>query len=756
MPAPNALKLTPTERRLSLLALAICLLLAAMFALAGQAQPVAAQAPDPIGNQVILTSHRVNVTIEDQLAITRIEQVFVNNGNNLAEGTYLFPLPEGAAVSDLTLYIDGQPYKGQILGADEARNIYNEIVRQKRDPVLLQYVGRSAVQANIFPIPAGQSRKIELTYSHFAPADNGLVNYVYPLSASYVTRNAASQVSVSVEVRGSQPIKTMYAPSAQIAFTRLSDTSFRASFEARNYAGVSDFSIFYGLDSNAISASLITYRGSANQDGFFSLIFTPPFQVEGGQRVAKDVIVVLDQSGSMDGDKWRQAQAASAYVLRNLNPEDRFNAVVFSSGYSLYANGLQDPSQADAAINWINGLQAVGGTNISEALTQALSLADPNRQTIILFLTDGVPTEGETLSKNILSKVENMAGSKTRIFVFGVGDDVDTYLLDSLSSTYRGTSVYVRPAENIEAKVSSLYNKITSPVLTALKIAIDGVTVDDLQPAASLPDLFAGSQLIVTGRYRQGGTATITLTGEQNGELRTYVYSNLNFRDNAGGQPFVARLWAQRKIGALLNQIRLGGENPELVQSVITLSVRYGIVTPYTSYLIQEDDINRVDGGAGLIPGTPPPFGTVMPMGAAPAGAVGGAAAPVSGADAVNRADAANILKEGANLAALPTAAATRTAVMNASGEIKAQVGAADNNLAINQVGDKAFINRSGNWVDTLYTEANMKVVKITFLSDGYFDLLEKYPELNVYLALGDRVLVVIDGVAYEITPEEA
>jgi Ca-activated chloride channel homolog len=704
-------------------------------------------------NSVYLKLHRVTATINDQLAVTKVEQVFVNEGTIAAEGEYLFPLPEGAAVSDLVMYIDGQPVRGNILSAQEAERIYTEIVRSQRDPALLRYVGRSAIQLNVFPIPPRSERKVEITYSHIPPAESGVINYAYLLRADYATRQPIRQVSASLEVTSSTPISTIYSPNPLIGISRQGDTRFRAGFEATNFRADEDFSIFYAAASNEIDANLITYRPSANEDGFFLLLVTPPTKSDTTRIIPKDVTIVMDQSGSMFGEKFRQAQDAAIYVLKNLNPEDRFNVIAFSTGYRIFA---QTPQALDAvadASQWINRLEATGGTDINIALETALDAADTDRQTVILFLTDGLPTEGITTPNVIVENVKKRANNKTRIFSFGVGDDVDTVLLDTLSSNYGGTSSYVRPAENIEQKVSALYNKIASPVLTNLKIDFSGVILEDFYPGLPLPDLFAGSQLVIAGRYRGDGIATITLTGDLQDQPQTYTYTDLRFSANAGGEPFVARLWAQRKIGALLNSIRLNGESKELVDAVVTLSVRYGIITPYTSYLIVESDIpGRRDGNGNIVPPPLAPQPTFAPMFS------GTTTASRSGSEAVDKAQESGGLASGDALAALPTAAFTTTPLgTSVPGGAPAQpapvgVGGQSGSLVV-QVKDRAFVKRGTVWVDTLYTDDKMPLQQITFLSDAYFELLKNHPEIAAFLAVGDHMILVIDGVAYEIKP---
>lgn len=681
---------------------------------------------------VVLQAHRVSVNIRDQLAVTTVQQIFVNNADAPAEGVYLFPLPEDAAVSDLVLYLDGQPIKGQLLDADQARQIYERIVRQRRDPVLLQYIGRRAVQLNIFPIPPRSERKVEITYSHILRAENGTLHYTYPLKTDYVSALPVRDVSVVLTAESSAPIGALYSPNAQVMLTRLDEKRFRASLELSDFRAREDFSVFYSYRDEEIAAALLTYRASALEDGFFMLALTPPLRVEAARSIPKDVLIVLDQSGSMAGSKWQQAQAAARFVLGALMPQDRFNVIAFSSGYRIYSLTLQPASEAQNAIAWINSLEAIGATNINAALQAAIAQVEPERSAVILFLTDGLPTEGVTNPDAIIANFSAAAAQRNvRLFAFGVGYDVDTVLLDTLSSAHGGASVYVKPDENIEAAVSALYSKISAPILAKPTLELEGnVILEDTYPSLPLSDLFAGTQLIVTGRYRGAGTVTLTLRGTVDGAPRRFTYSGLRFPENAGGEAFVARLWATRKIGALLNTIRLRGEDKELVESVRLLSVRYGIITPYTSFLIQEDDrIREPLRGATAVP----PIVPLQP----PAGETGGIdRGQRSGAPAVATASALSQMGAAEVAQPAPTAAAKQ--------------GVPTREL-LATVRDRTFIWRDGLWIDTRYTSADIPRRAVPFLSDEYFALLTQYPELRDYFALGIRVLVVLDGIAYEV-----
>lgn len=700
--------------------------------------------------------HRVNVTIENQIATTEVDMQFTNQGEALAEGTFIFPLPQGAAVDQLTMWVDGMAIDAKILRADEARGIYDEIVRQYRDPALLEYIGNDVIQANVFPIPPGDHRRVEISYSQVLEVDNGLINFTYPMNAN--GKRPIEDVSISVNVTGNDDISNIYSPTHNIAISRSDDDdkSFRAGFEASYYVPESDFSLFYGIASDTINVNLLTYRESANEDGFFMLLVQPPLRIEDEEVIPRDVIIVLDQSGSMDGAKWEQARKAAAYVLENLNPQDRFNAILFSTGWRVFSNEMEDRSQAQSAIDWINSQDAIGGTDINGALTTALDMVG-ERPTAILFLTDGLATEGETETARILENLNSAAKPNVRIFTFGVGDDVDTFLLDSIVRDHRGTGSYVRPNEFIDEKVASLYNKISAPVMTDVKLDFGDGLITEWEYPTTLPDLFAGEQLTLVGRYRgDAEDIDITLSGTVDNTVQTFTYTGHEFPARAGGEPFIARLWATRRIGDLLNTIRLNGENKELVDSVVNLSVRYGIITPYTSFLIEEDDILSQEGRTRAADQF--------------ADEAEELASTTTGATAVDAAAASIQMQEAQ--APLPSVRQSGGAGGAADGMLYAngtplpmptmtpggaippmQQADADIN-PIQTVNGKTFILQGEVWTDTTFQPDTMETVKIEFLSDAYFDLLTEHPEMGAYLALGERVIVVVEGVAYEIVAE--
>ncbi|MCJ7509986.1 MAG: VWA domain-containing protein, partial [Dehalococcoidia bacterium] len=551
--------------------------------------------PEPIPPDQIVVPflpikyHRVEVEIDNQVAQVKIDQAFLNEADFALEGTYIFPLPEDAAISDFAMYVDGERLEGRILDKEEARAIYEDIVRRRQDPALLEYVGRNMFQAQVFPIPAHSERRIQIAYTQVLSQDGGLVRFVYPLNTEKFSPRPLEEVTISVDVRSQAPIKAVYSPSHDIAISRQSETQVTASYEASDVTPSTDFELFYSVSSEDIGASLTTYR-QEGEDGFFLLLVAPKTDFSQQDVVAKDVMVVVDVSGSMAGEKLDQVQEAVQFILDRLNPDDRFNILAFSTSIDLYAPNLQSASRAEDAGDFVRGLRAGGGTNINEALLEALDNLPGERPEIIIFLTDGQPTVGIQEAGPIIANVRDAAGSTVRLFAFGVGDDVNTVLLDSIAQENRGASDYVRPGEDIGQTVSVFYEKVSTPVLTDISLDLGDINVLDVYPQP-LPDLFAGSQLVVVGRYRGEGTVTLGLSGAVNGEEQTFSYAGQVFPAESEEMDFLPRLWATRKIGYLLNQIRLYGTEQELVDEIVDLSLRYGVMTPYTSFLVEEPGV---------------------------------------------------------------------------------------------------------------------------------------------------------------------
>jgi Ca-activated chloride channel family protein len=674
-------------------------------------------------DQLVIRYHHVTVSIHDQLAVTHVDQVFYNPNDWMIEGTYIFPIPEDAAVSGFTLWVDGRPVEGQVLDATQARQTYEQIVSSMRDPALLEYIGRGAVQAHIFPIAPLGERRIELEYTQALPAEGGLVRYIYPLNTEKFSASPIESVTINVDIQSSTPIRAVYSPSHEVGVSRENDYHVSIGYEAANVIPNTDFALYYSLGETE-AFHLLTYRDpsdNSDPDGFFLVLLAPRINTI-DQVIPKDLLLVLDRSGSMDGEKFQQAQQASRYILDNLNQGDRFNLITFSTGIQMYASGLRSAAEAADAQSWLDNLSAEGSTDINRALLEAAAMVDPERSTYLIFLTDGLPTEGVTDSQSILSNFAANAPNNLRLFAFGVGYDVDTILLDTLSQDHHGRSTYVQPGMNLDEILSSFYSGISTPVLTNLELSFGDLSTYDLYPNP-LPDLFTGSQVILLGRYREGGKTDITLTGEVNGVRQTFMFSDQLFAKESPANSehaSIPRLWATRKIGYLLNQIRLQGANQEIIDQIVRLSIRYGIVTPYTSYLVTEE----------------------VPLG---------------------EAEQQRLANETfSQIQAMPTAAPSGQAAVQSAADAGAMQGAAsapeikgEASTAVKVLGAHTFVLSDNKWIDTAFDPDIMETKKVDFLSKEYFELVAANPELADAFALGEHVIALSNGVAYEVVPNE-
>ncbi len=668
--------------------------------------------------------HRVRVDINDQIVTTEIDQVFVNEFHRDLEGTYIFPLPEEASISEFSMFVDGEKLTGRLLDKDEARRIYEDIVRRRRDPAILEYVGRNMFQARIFPIPAGGEKRVQLKYNEILKKDNNLLEYIYPLDTERFSSKPLEDVTIYVKITSSEPIKTVYSPSHTIAINRIDDYQASLSYEDANIYPDKDFLLYYTVSPKDIGLSLLTYN-DGRENGFFLLMASPKFEIPSKRILGKDIVFVFDTSGSMSGDKIEQAKGALEFVLSHLNPDDRFNVITFNTDIYSFWNTLvpAEKSRIKEASGEVKRMEALGGTNIDQALREGLALfSSGNRPRILVFLTDGLPTVGETNIKRIIDNVNRENRTSTRIFVFGVGYNVNTKLLDKISGENGGISDYIQPGEDIEIKVSHFYSKISSPVLSNLKLDFGGIRVAHLYPQ-DLPDLFKGSQLILLGRYRDIGTTGIKLSGDVGEEIQNFVYE-ANFPAYNMGTDFIPRLWASRRIGYLLDEIRLSGENRELVEEIVQLSKRYGIITPYTSFLVEERVSRMRDEDL---------FHEAEEAMAPMAKDKGG------GKAAVDRSLAFKEMKVSDKIA--PPEVEGLGGVAGEAREV------------VKYVKDRTFYLRNEIWTDSEYSEGE-KTIKIEYMSEAYFQLLATASELGDYFALGERVIVKLGENFIEVGPE--
>jgi Ca-activated chloride channel family protein len=734
------MRLRTTLTRL-LLMLSICSALATIASAQGIIVPgPCRRCPDPrpvpLPRALPIKSIKIDTKISSQVATTHVEQVFRNDTGATLEGTYLFPIPESASIAEFAIWDGDRRLVGEVRTREEARRIYDEIVRRQRDPGLLEYAGKDLFQASIFPILPHSDKKLEITYTQVVHAEGGTVSYRYPLGTGRQIAQIGS-VAGRVEVESKEPLRNVYSPTHAIDVKRNSDRRSLVSYESESGKEPQDFQLFYTISREDFGLTLLTHREPGKQ-GYFLLMISPKDEWTDQEYTAKDVVFVVDTSGSMaEEGKMEKARAALLYGVRILRPQDRFNIISFAGEEHLMEARLIAADEKGRARGeaFVKGLKPVGGTNINQSLLASLrqfSEADRERPKMLVFMTDGLPTVDETNVPRIVDNVRKATIPGVRLFTFGVGYDVNTTLLDKLASENGGVADYVEPKEDLEVKVSNFFSKVNYPVLTDLQLDMGGAQTDLIYPRG-IPDVFRGSQVTLIGRYSNEAdlkSVQLKLSGKSGAATRSYTYGNLSFPLRTDSNDYLPRLWATRRVGWLMEQVRSNGEQKELRDEIVDLGTRYGIVTPYTSYLaLEEAEVSRRSSNFMVTPGVASGgFGRAdAPSNARPAKPM---AQAVTGADAVQQSKMAREQQERVYLKDEDT----RTD-------------------AVKRVAGKTFYLIEGVWTDSEFkAESRLPETVLVFGSDEYFALLKQNPKLGSYFSLGERVVVVLDGRVYRVS----
>ncbi|HUR47332.1 MAG TPA: VIT domain-containing protein [Candidatus Saccharimonadales bacterium] len=742
--------------------------------------------PHPVWAPLEVDHVRTTIHVKDQVAVTKVEEEFYNPNSRSIEGTFLFPVPKGAQINKFAMQINGRQVEAELMASDKARGIYEDIVRKLKDPALLEYSGRDLFKVRIFPIEANAKKRITLSYSQILKADNGLVNLVFPLDTEKFSAKPLRNVSVKVDLESKRPLKAIYSPSHRVDVKRDGPNKATIGYESSELKPDADFQLFYTTENSDLGVSLLSYK-AAGDDGYFVLLGSPGIETKNNKVMPKDVAFVLDTSGSMAGPKLEQAKKALLFCVENLNEQDRFEIMRFSTEVEPLFNKLVEAqsSAREKARNFIKDLKPMGGTAIDDALKKALAIRPEkqDRPYVLIFLTDGRPTVGNTDENQILDSVKKENKSNTRIFCFGIGTDVNTHLLDQIADETKAFSQYVLPEEDIEVKVSNFYTKIKEPVLANPQITFPrSVRVTSVYPSP-LPDLFKGEQIVISGRYSGEGDGAIQIEGMVAGEKKKYAY-DVKFPALANDHDFIPRLWATRRVGYLLDEIRLHGENKELKDEVTDLARKYNILTPYTAYLILEDESAR---GLPTALRTVPQEQQVYSMnelgdqyrrfrndkdGAA---AVSGARSSYSLKSANAPIDAIQSGREEAERGRVAGPPPVTTAPLSSAsqpagpafggGYSQSRAGMAgwdykakakEDSVKLSELskfaGGKTFYARDGRWMDSEAQKHEKAArVRVKFGSPDYFELIRKTPDALTWASLGRNVQFVWEGKLYEV-----
>jgi Ca-activated chloride channel homolog len=722
--------------------------------------------------------HHVNVKIDGQICTTTVDEAFYNPNSQQLEGTYLFPVPKTAQIDKFTMNINGKDTDAELLDADKARAIYEDIVRRERDPALLEYADRGVFRVHVYPIEGHSHKTVKISYTEVLKSDSGLVSYIYPLNTEKFSSALIHDVSIAVQLNSDRALTSIYSPTHDVEIKRPDPNHAVIGYEAKDVRPDTDFQLFFAPQKQDVSLDLLTYRDKPDDDGYFLLLASPGLKAK-EHHLPKDVTFVLDTSGSMaDDNKLVQAKKALAFCLANLNPDDRFEIIRFSTEPEQLFGKLTSASEENVADaqKFVKKLNPEGGTAIFDALHQAMALRPEksDRPYVVVFITDGMPTVGETNDDAIVAETDRAADDGTRVFCFGLGTDVNAHLLDRIAEHTRAVSDYILPDEDLEVKVSNFFAKIREPVLSDVKLTFpDGIKVTKMYPQ-QMPDLFRGDQLVLCGRYSGDGSGDCLIEGNAGGEKESFKVP-VTFPKSSDAQPFVSRLWASRRVAYLMDEIRLHGENSELKNEATDLARQFGLVTPYTAYLIMEDEQGRhvAEENQVMRDLATDKDASVSASGAydlfksKTEGATGSAGVAVAKAqNSMKYARQAMDSLETANAQAavamnVPTAAAQPVPAPPLAGTSYNTISAPadDANTRVVQytqrakyIAGRAFFQNGNQWIDNNVSAQNSaNAVRVKFGSDDYFALIAQHPEARPWLALGQNVKLLLASTVYDI-----
>jgi len=671
---------------------------------------------------ISIESETIDIDVEDQFARVKISQVFRNNTPIDLEGIYMFPLPPNANISNFSLWLDDVELTSEMLGAVEANTIYQNIVATMRDPGLLEYVGDGLIRAHIYPIPANGTKKVDMYYDWLLPLESGLISLNLPLKLDGFSIQDVKSLAITVNISSASVLGSIYSPTHEVEVVRNGSRRAVVGFEKGAHRPVGDFVLYISRPGADIGLNMLTST-SKGDEGYFLALIAPEYDESKEIVTPKDFVFVLDKSGSMSGYKIDQAKEALNFIYQNLNSDDRFSLVTFATEVYSYNDVWLNASwdNIKEVRDYIDGIEAGGNTNFEGAVDTACKLRPgEDRPLYIIILSDGLPTVGNTDTNWLIDHTSTLNSElNARIFCFGVGDDVDYQFIDRLARENGGYTSSVGPSESLEQPLSEFYAKIKSPVMTNLVIEIDGTRIYDLLPD-KLPDLFLGSQLVLSGRYAGEGYVDVCLTGKLGGEEVTFDWSVL-IEPNESND-FIPRHWATRRVGNLLNEIRLYGETDEVRDEIIALATQHGIITPYTSMLVTEDIAVPLDSFTDT-----DQFGNIVG-----GGGFGGAGGPSA-----------------------PSAQSVSVATQSMEkGEYYGQEEMVQE--FVQYQGNKVFYqNAELYWVDSEFDDEIDVPIQITYMSDEYFDLIDEYPDIAEFLSVGEQVIFVFEGQAYQVNPAE-
>lgn len=536
-----------------------------------------------------LVTQKIKVDIKNQVAVTRLEMVFYNPNDYTIQPNIRFPIHEKASVQQFSLTdSEGMVYSGTIEESNKATQVYNEAKAEGMMPALAVQKQPGVFETSIGAIGPKARATVMIEYSEILPYSRGNVSYNLPFN---IKKNQAAEletVAISMSISDQKEISSVVSLSHDIYAEKTDVNNWNIVFEKNSYLPAGDFMLHYEVKAEALAANFLSTRPEADKDGYFMLMLSPAEIISAEDIAMRDIVFVVDTSGSMSGRKMEQTKSAFEFFVSRLNEKDRFGIISFSSQVNNWQPELLPVTgeNREAARTFIQNLYANGGTNIHGSMLDALKLFDsvPGRTRTLVFLTDGEASTGITDSNTIVRDFNAANTNQVRTFTLGVGSSVNKALLNKLAIENRGEALYLEErSQNIDKELMAFYDSISTPLLVDLELNWGDAEVAEVYPK-TLPNIYQGTQLVVTGRYKKGGTAPLTLTGNLNTVKHSFPV-NAAFAEQSNENLFVSRFWAKAKADDLMLQMQTYGQKPELKDEVVALSKQYQFATPFTSFV---------------------------------------------------------------------------------------------------------------------------------------------------------------------------
>lgn len=702
-------------------------------------------APAP-ASPVSVAAMDADVRIDGVHAETSLTIRLENPHPRVQESVVLVPVPPGATVKFLELDgVEGR-LEGQVLPKDEARRIYDNIVRQVRDPALLEFVGNGLIQTSVFPVPARGHATVKIIYEELLPAGaepDGRIDYHLPRTES-ADSTIPWTINLSWKLAGGHA--ALYSPSHPVEFRRTDGETATLTLSGQIAPGPFRLSSM-PAKTDALAGSIFLHPGDQGDDGTFLMLLAPP-PADQNEVIPRELTLVIDRSGSMAGETMDQTRAAALQVVEGLDDGERFNIISYNEAATplFDAPRAKDAETTRLAREFIAAIRVSGGTNIHGALMKALEPGPAEGfLPVVLFMTDGIPTIGETGEMAIREAVKAANRHNQRIFTFGVGTQINTPLLSRLADDSRATATYILPSEDVELKVVGVFRRLAGPLVESPEFSVtrpDGTpapgVVTDLVPS-TLPDFFAGELQVVLGRFTTNEPVRLVVRGRRAGGKAVETVVTLDPSKATADHSHVPRLWATRRIAVLTDALRdLGAagspgaaqevspQDPrarELVDEIVRLSLRYGVMTEYTSFLAVES--TQLTDAAGIRRRAESSFGRALN----------------------ERSGAGAFSQEWNSQRAREATVVERDQVLMEGTDL------AQNRIeGVRQVADKTFFRREGAWVDAEVV-ADGPVTDVAIDSPEFGELVDRLIASNRQsaLALGENTIINESGRQYRI-----